>query len=236
MEIDDLQSLVPVAQALADESRLRLLAVLLEGEATVSDLVVQLGLAQPRVSTHLAVLRRANLVTSRITGRQRTYRVDAARIGAALTALRSLAGSNNSLPRRSPQATREVRHDSPIRRARTCYDHLAGVAAVDLLDGLLHRRWLAASIDQQSLYTVTDDGARALTARGVDIEQAITARRRFAFGCLDWTERRSHLGGALGAELLRALERDAVIERTPTSRVVQLRNPIACWLDGRCPA
>ena len=81
-----MQSLVQLAQALADETRLRLLYLLLDGEATVNDLVTRLDIAQPRVSTHLALLRQAGLVSVAIKGRQRVYRVDAAPVRAALEA------------------------------------------------------------------------------------------------------------------------------------------------------
>jgi DNA-binding transcriptional ArsR family regulator len=196
----------------------------------VSDLVVQLDLPQPRVSSHLAVLRDAGLVTHRRSGRQRTYGVDAVRVGTALDALRSLTPPPSSQPRRSAQADREVRRDSAIRRARTCYDHLAGVAAIDLLDEFTRCDWLTATAGERTGFRLTDAGSSALAARGVDVERAGQARRRFAFGCLDWTERRPHLGGALGAEVLRALERAGRLRRVPGSRVVELHEPIESWL------
>jgi DNA-binding transcriptional ArsR family regulator len=229
--MDDLQPLVRVALACADESRLRILLTLIEGEATVSDLVATLGLPQPRVSSHLSVLREEGLVTRRSSGRQRTYGVDAGRIGALIDALRTPATVASRWPPRSAQADREVRRNSPIRRARTCYDHLAGVAAIELLEELTRREWLTGPLDDHRDYALTDDGAPALVRRGIDVEHAAKARRRFAFGCIDWTERRPHLGGALGAEVLLALERDGVVQRDPASRVVSLHTPVVAWLD-----
>ena len=229
--MDDLQPLVRVALACADESRLRILLTLIDEEATVSDLVAMLGLPQPRVSSHLSVLRTAGLVTRRSSGRQQTYGVDAGRIGAVIDALRAPATVASPQPPRSAQADREVRRDSPIRRARTCYDHLAGVAAIELLDELTRRGWLAGPLGEARGYVLTGVGASALARRGVVVERAEKARRRFAFGCIDWTERRPHLGGALGAEVLRVLERDGYARRGVESRVVELRALVVEWLD-----
>ncbi|MGH2602550.1 MAG: hypothetical protein ACRDJ9_24590, partial [Dehalococcoidia bacterium] len=171
----------------------------------------------------------AGLVTVRRDGRQRTYHVDSGRAGALFTALHALTPSGP--PRRSAQATREVRQDSAIRRARTCYDHLAGVAGVELLDELLRRGWLASLEGDRPTYALTPSGERALTERRVDLDTARRARRTFGFGCLDWTERRPHLGGALGAETLRALERDRLVRREPGTRAVRLSAPVAAWFD-----
>jgi DNA-binding transcriptional ArsR family regulator len=225
-------SVVQLAQAFADETRLQILTLLLDSDASVSDLVTRLGLPQPRVSTHLAQLRKAGLVSVAMVGRQRVYRVDAERVRAVLEALQALA---SPAVRRSPQATREVRRNTAIRQARTCYDHLAGVAGVHLLDELLHRRWLELDAQTESSrphYRLTPQGAQALRARGVDVGQASRTRRRFAYGCTDWTERRAHLGGALGAAILDALGTAGVVQRQRPMRIVSLRKPVTAWLKA----
>jgi hypothetical protein len=125
-------------------------------------------------------------------------------------------------------AAREVRRDTPLRRARTCYDHLAGVAGVALLDALLARGWLVAAPAGQ--YQLTAAGERALASRGVDVAAARAARRPLARGCQDWTERRPHLAGALGAALLGALQRQGVLRRAPGGRVVAVAVPLETWL------
>src|ERR1043166_3239825 len=134
-----MQRLVERSQAFADVTRLPILLLLLEGETTVSDIVTRLGIPQPRASTHLAFLRKAGLVSVDRLGRQRVYRPDATRIAAVLEALQ---GCTPTTPPRSLQAGREVRRNTAMRQARTCYDHLAGVAGVQLLDEMLRRRWL----------------------------------------------------------------------------------------------
>jgi DNA-binding transcriptional ArsR family regulator len=228
---DVMQTPVQIAQALADETRLHILTLLLAGAASVSDLVTRLGLPQPRVSTHLALLRQAGLVSVQMVGRQRVYRADAPRVQALLEAL---GAGTLALPRRSPQAGRQVRRNTALRQGRTCYDHLAGVAGVQLLEELLRRGWIASDASAQGTqwhYGLTAQGTQALTAHGVDVTRARQARRRFAYGCLDWTERRAHLGGALGAAVLEALQGAGIVQRQPQTRALILRQPLTDWLE-----
>ena len=230
-----MQTLVQRAQAFADVTRLRILQLLLEGEATVSDIVARLGVPQPRVSMHLAFLRKVGLVSVARLGRQRVYHPDAARIEAVLTALGALTPST---PPRSPQATREVRRNTSMRQARTCYDHLAGVAGVQLLDEMFSRGWLEYNEPEEnprSLYRLTPQGTQALRERGVDVVRACKARRRFAFGCVDWTERRAHLGGALGSAIFEAMLKAGMVQRQQQSRAVVCQKPVVDWLDAPSP-
>jgi DNA-binding transcriptional ArsR family regulator len=227
-----MQAMAKLTGALADATRLRILEVLTEDEATVSDLVARLGLAQPRISSHLKVLHAAGLVTVVALGRQRTYRVDADRVSRALAALRAFVPSESAPSAPSPQAARQVQRNTPLRQARTCYDHLAGVAGITLLDEMLRRRWLMlGQKGERPYYHLTPAGGRALLVRGVDLDGARAARRVFAYGCLDWTERRHHLGGALGAATLRALEKAGAIRRNKASRAMTLLKPLRDWLD-----
>ena len=154
-----------LAQTLADETRLRLLHLLLSGEATVSELGAHLGLPQPRISTHLAILREAGLVAVATSGRQRTYRVDADRAQSALAGLE--AGTVAHGGKVTPARPRVEIDATPIRRARTCYDHLAGIAGVQLLDELLRRNWLAVTDanGNRPQYGVTPAGVHAFLAR-----------------------------------------------------------------------
>ena len=135
----------------------------------------------------------------------------------------------------SPQAQREVRRDTPIRRARTCYGHLAGVIGVQLMDELLGRGWLeplrSAPDSGRIHYVPTAEGKAALAERGVAVPVA-KGRLPIAFSCIDWTERRPHLGGALGRALVAALLANGGIERTRESRVVTLAGDLRNWLDG----
>jgi hypothetical protein len=140
---------------------------------------------------------------------------------------------NPPAPRCSPRAAREVEQNTPLRRARTCYGHLAGVAGVHLLRELLRRGWLEPDAGGPSpAFRLTAMGEAALCARGVDLAAACAQHRPLAQPCRDWTEREYHLAGPLGDELVRALAAAGVIARRPDTRIVTLVRPLDPWLDG----
>ncbi|MDA0263085.1 MAG: hypothetical protein O3A93_02235 [Chloroflexi bacterium] len=143
-------------------------------------------------------------------------------------------------PKLSSQAEREMRRDTPLRQARTCYGHLAGVAGVALLDDLLGRGWLVESptpaTGSRVGYDLTEQGRLALEALGLDTEAAAQTSGNFAFGCLDWTERRQHLGGALGRAVTAHLGEKGVVARTPGVREVSLKSSPEAWLEGAAPS
>jgi len=137
-------------------------------------------------------------------------------------------------PARSKQAEREVGHDSPLRRCRTCYGHLAGVEGVALLDEMLELEWLELAADPNELhprFSPTEKGEEALKRRGINLEQTRRAGRKLAYGCTDWTERRFHLGGALGSAVTDVLNGQGFVRRREGSRVVAVVRPVLDWLD-----
>ena len=135
----------------------------------------------------------------------------------------------------SSQAQGEVRRDTPLRRARTCYGHLAGVAGVELMDELLGCGWLetlpAGPDARRVQYAPTAAGIAAFTVRGVAIPTAKSGKS-IAFSCIDWTERRPHLAGSLGRSIVSAMADAGCIQRTHASRVVMLTGDICRWLDA----
>ncbi len=226
-----LHAQLQIAHALADETRLRLLIALLEHDATVTGLAEELSVDQPRVSTHLAVLKTVGLVAVMRQGRQRVYSADHERAGMLLTAIENAAAG---LPRGAASSLnpRGVRASTSLREARTCYDHLAGVAGVELLDILVDRGFLIPAPNSERLeYRLTTVGETMLFARGVRIDSARRGRRRFACACQDWTEGRPHLAGALGMALLQALLDDGIVTRLEQTRAVELNGSIGEWLD-----
>lgn len=135
----------------------------------------------------------------------------------------------------SAQALREVRRDTPLRRARTCYGHLAGVAGVALMDALVEHRWVEAVCSAPGkpriYYALTGDGAVALRRLGVAVP-APKGGKPVAFSCVDWTERRIHLGGPLGRAIVDALVSGGLATRVAGSRVVQLDCDIEALLGS----
>ena len=131
----------------------------------------------------------------------------------------------------SAQAARAVRRDTVMRRARTCYAHLAGV---ELLHQIFERAWLEQTDLQGSprvSYRLTLSGKQALTTKNVNLPPS-SSKRRFAYGCTDWTERRLHLGGALGAAILLALQDRDIVRRRDGTRVVSVESGISGWFES----
>src|SRR5262247_3572687 len=159
MSVADEEAVAALARLLGHESCVRLIDALSMGEATVSDLACRLHLEQPRISTHLALLREAGMVECTASGRHRVYALRGQAPAMALATLRTLAASvvggdaSQAASVAAPPAG-----DAPVRLARTCYDHLAGVAGVRLLDGLLARGWLEPSGPAHRDLVVSEQG------------------------------------------------------------------------------
>ncbi len=202
---------------IADPGRAAMLWVLMDGSARpAGELTLIAGLSPSAASAHLARLTEGGLLALDIRGRHRYYRIASADIAASLEALANVARA--AAPHRpAPPTARTV--PAELRYARTCYDHMAGEFAVRLFDGLTTRGWLNAEGDSVD---ATELGVQALARWGIDVAQQRTRRRRFACGCLDWSERRAHLGGALGAALLDSFCTHGWVERTARPRVLRV--------------
>jgi len=220
------------ARTLSHPTRLRILLALLEGEATPTDLSRSLGLTPEVVARHLSTLGRAGMARCEGEGAARVCSADAERVEPALEALRRLGVPGRDASAPSPQAAREVRRNSPMRQARTCHDHMGGSEGVALLEGMVARGWLTPE-GPRPVYLLTLEGGRALAERGVELERRGRSRRTFAYGCLDWTERRPHLGGALGAAVRRALQESGYLRHKRGTRVIEVVKPLEEWLEGR---
>src|SRR5262249_9091311 len=163
-------------------------------------------------------------------GRLPAERVESPRPGPLLGG--SSAGGPAAVTRPSAQAGRERRRDTPLRRARTCYDHLAGVAGVALLHAMRARRWLVERAAGRPGFDLTRAGARALERRGVSLGRARARRRQFAARGLAWAERPAHPGGALRAAILAALSAADYVRRIPGNRAVRINRRLDAWLAG----
>lgn len=207
-------SIAETAALIGDPARANMLCALMDGRAhTAAELSHVAGVGAPTTSAHLARLVTGGLLAVEKQGRHRYYRLASAEVAQAIEALLALA------PAAAPRLRRPGPRDAAMRQCRTCYDHLAGSAAVAIADAFLARGWLAEDGDG---FAVTGPGAVGFAALGVDLAAARAGRRRFAPRCLDWSERRAHLGGALGAAFLTALETRGWVERAPDSRVARI--------------
>jgi DNA-binding transcriptional ArsR family regulator len=187
-----------IAGAIGDPARARMLYTLMDGRAyTSTELALVAAVGPSTASAHLNRLRRERLVSVLVQGRHRYYSLGGPGVAGVLESLLTLAGRVGS----SVQ-TRTPLH---LRLARTCYDHIAGNLGVLIHDRMRTLGWL--SLDEEA-YEVSPLGARELARLAIDVAELRKARRRIALPCLDWSERRHHLGGALGAAVLdQALKR-----------------------------
>ena len=184
-----------------------MLYCLVDGHArTSTELAMVAGVSPSTASVHLNRLKTERLVKVSVQGKHRYYSREGPNVAAALEGLSVLAGGS--------RASFVPNTPSRLRAARTCYDHLAGTLGVALHDRLMKLKWLSDdSLGIESAYSLTPDGAKTLERLGIDLEAARLLRRRFAYACLDWSERRPHIGGALGAALLKlALKRKWVLQ------------------------
>jgi DNA-binding transcriptional ArsR family regulator len=196
-----------IASAIGEPARARILYCLMDGHArTSTELSVVANVSPSTASVHLNRLKTAHLVKVFVQGKHRFYSLEGPDVAATLEGLSVLAGG--------PRDKFVPSTPSRLRAARTCYDHLAGIAGVSLHDRFMTLKWLSAGAKSgDNAYDLTSDGTRAFEALGVDLEATRTLRRRFACPCLDWSERRPHIGGALGAAFLKvALKRRWVVQ------------------------
>lgn len=193
-------------------ARANMMAALMDGRAqTASELAFVAGVTPQTASSHLAKLTEAGLLAVERQGRHRYYRLAGPAVADALEPLSHLAPA-----RRAPERRRaQLRRVGELRQARFCYDHLAGRLGVALTDSLLKRRFLRREGDD---FRLGPKGRAFLEGLGVDVAAAEAGRRHFARCCLDWSERRPHLGGALGAALADHLVQMKWLRRDRTPR------------------
>ncbi|MCH8618109.1 helix-turn-helix transcriptional regulator [Undibacterium sp. TS12] len=207
--------LARLAGAIAEPARARMLCCLMDGRArTSTELAVVAEVSPSTASVHLSKLLEQHLVIVMAQGKHRYYQLASGEVANALEALLLVAG----LPR--PQFVPNT--PDRLRKARTCYDHMAGEVAVGMHDYLLQQAWIAPVGTDASDYELTEKGESALQDMGLDVAATRKARRRFACSCLDWSERTPHLGGALGAALLKLFLSRAWLERDLDSRALAL--------------
>jgi predicted transcriptional regulator len=191
-----------------------MLSALMDGRAlTATELAYSAGITPQTASGHLSRLTEAKLIEVEKQGRHRYYRLANEHVAHALEALAVLAV--HGPPRHRPTGPR----DEAMRFARTCYDHLAGRVGVALAQSLLKDGSLT---EGKELFEITPSGEARLEKLGLDLSSLHKGRRAVASRCLDWSERTPHLGGALGAALMKELESREWVLRGQGTRAVTL--------------
>jgi DNA-binding transcriptional ArsR family regulator len=204
-----------VASLVGDPARSNMLTALMTGRAlTATELAHQAGITPQTASSHLSKLEAGGLIEQEKQGRHRYYRLADPDVAGVLEGLESLAA------RAGHMRVRTGPKDPALRRARVCYDHLAGDLGVQMLDSMKRQRLVRQHQDDIKL---TAEGARFMAqAFQIDAEALTHPRRPLCKACLDWSERRHHLAGTLGAAVMNRFTelKWAARDPTPGSRVV----------------
>ena len=187
-----------VAGAIAEPARTKMLCSLMDGHArTSTELAVIADVSASTASAHLARLKEDGLVKLHTQGRHRYFSLADAHVAKAIEALMVIS--------RNAQTGFVSTTPSRLQLARTCYDHMAGSLAVQLHDYFFDSGWLTLPDASDGTYQLSVAGEKAMTGLGIEVENVRAQRRRFACACLDWSMRRPHLAGALGAAVLQAV-------------------------------
>ncbi len=217
--------IAPAAALIADPTRAAILRALLPDRPLAAGELARLaGVSAATASFHLAKLLDGGMIVVARQGRHRYYRLAGHEVAAALEALGLISPA---LPVRTLRQSREA---IALAQARTCYDHLAGRAGVELLDGMLRRGFLKEKTwgrtgrgdTSTQRFEVTGAGAKALGSFGINVTEVRRSRRHFAGTCIDWTQRRGHLNGALAAAITARLFELGWIEHGQRRRSVRV--------------
>ncbi|WP_166362738.1 ArsR/SmtB family transcription factor [Pseudomonas akapageensis] len=210
-----------IATLLADPKRSAMIWALIDGTARAAEELASLaGLSPSSASAHLARLSAGGLLKREARGRQRFFRLAAPEVGVAVEALASVSVASNA-PQCAIDANLELQEATvSMRRARICRDHLSGELAADLYQRLIDARWIE-SLDNR--IEVTVKGSLELATYGI-YTQALARREKqtLCTCCSDWSDRRPHLGGALGSSLLKLFIQSGWLKLNDDSRAVQV--------------
>lgn len=208
-------NIVPIAALIGDHARAAMLTALMSGEAlTASELATEASITKQTASGHLTKLRDAGLVQVASQGRHRYYQLSNKDVAELLENLMGIA------ERTGCRRARPGPNDPELRNARVCYDHLAGTLGVELFDSLLNRKYIKTDSDP-SVVDLTVAGENFLMAAGVSLIRPAKSRRPMCRGCLDWSVRRHHLAGVVGASILEVCYRNRWAKRLEGTRVIK---------------
>jgi len=207
-----------IASAIGEPARSRILYSLLDGHArTSTELAIVAEVSPSTASVHLNRLRSEGLIKVLLQGKHRYYSLAGKNVARTLESLSILAGSSGE--KFVPNTPNRLRF------ARTCYDHLAGTVSVMLHDHFREKGWVINDPgDGEDAYDLSAKGIKAIEELGIDLEATRALRRRFAYGCIDWSERKPHIGGALGAALLDTAIKRKWLDRDLDSRILSVTN------------
>ncbi|WP_456315028.1 ArsR/SmtB family transcription factor [Pseudomonas shirazensis] len=203
---------IKTATLIGDATRAAILWNLLDGRAfTATELAIAAGTSAQNISMHLAKLLEADLICVEKQGRHKYYRFSSKEVAYAVEAMANL------IPKPKTASKKETEDYPPIKYCRTCYDHLAGKIGVALTDSLLEQKII---VNKNNVFEISSEGQKWFFDFGINLEEAQKQKRIFLKPCLDWSERRNHLAGSVGAMLLNKMISEDWIRRTKNSRAI----------------
>ena len=205
-----------VASLMGNPARANIMAALIgQGALSAAELAREAGIAASTAAEHLNKLTSAGLLTAKRQGRHRFFSLAETDVAEAVEALAAVAARAGHL------RARPGPKDSAMRHARSCYDHLAGRVAVDLF-----AEWRASSLLAQrgGALSLTGKGRAFLMGRGLDVSALARGTRPLCRACMDWSEKRHHLAGSLGAEILKLVLTRGWARRDPKERTLYFSN------------
>jgi DNA-binding transcriptional ArsR family regulator len=212
--MDDNPDIASIAALIADPTRAAMITLLMDGKAyTATELAMEGEVTPSTASSHLTKLHSGGLIALSKQGRHRYFRISGPDVAAMIEGLMTLAPTGKRRGRLTGTTNEE------IRRSRICYDHLAGEVAVQLLENLREKQFISG---EDQVMSLTKSGQEWFGQIGIDLAALRSKRRRLCRACLDWSERRTHLAGALGAAILERLFTLGYAKREVGSRVVIL--------------
>lgn len=201
---------------IGDPARANMLVALLSGKAlTASELAREAGITLQTASSHLKKLEAANLLALRKQGRHRYFALADEDVGALLESMMGLAAKRGML------RTRTGPKDAELRHARICYNHLAGDMGIQMFDSMVHQTFLA---EADEVIDLTGKGEAFILGLGLDLTALKKQRRPLCKGCLDWSNRRTHLAGSLGQALLEHFHAQKWVHREEGTRIIRFND------------
>lgn len=203
-----------IAALIGDPTRAAILSALMDGQSLpASDLASRAHVTFQTTSSHLAKLVEGGLLEVKQFQRHRYYRIKNAEVAHALEALAVIS------PLLRPKSVQRSAGQQALCTARTCYDHLAGKLGVAVSQALLAQKFL---LPERDVYHLTPTGMDWLAAWDIDEKALYKGRRKFAYPCLDWSERQPHIAGTLGAAVAAKFFEKGWVKRLPETRAIQL--------------
>ena len=203
---------IKTASLIGDPTRASILWTLLDGRAfTATELAVSANTSPQNISMHLGKLLEADLLCVEKQGRHKYYRFSNKEVAYAVEAMANL------VPKPEVSLKNKPENYPPIKFCRTCYDHLAGKIGVALTDSLLEQKII---IEKNNAYEISPEGEKWFFRFGINIEEAQKQKRIFLKPCLDWSERRNHIAGSIGALLLNKMIAEDWLRKTKDSRAM----------------